>query len=203
MATKTTCPLTRKEFLANAEPLSVRIGRDGEYTAANPKLFSTQSVGYCLTGKVLVKVADCEVACQVGLNLTAVGSKDMPAEADLSCRFATGQYREDMSMADQLPSKAYFAKHAAAVQITIGTQTVLAQPKKFSSGKLGWYANGKVVRDVNGTMVTFQLGVSIVALGSDMVSDTGIPIASTTDAANVAAITEAVLAPVADEVPVA
>src|SRR5579863_4560890 len=102
MAKKTVCPLTRREFLTNADPLGVRIGAEGAWTHANPKLFGTGSVGYCLTGKVMVDVGDCSVAVQVGLNITCIGSKDLPEEADLKEKYTTGQYREDVSMADTL-----------------------------------------------------------------------------------------------------
>ena len=182
MATKTFCPLTRKEFLANAEPLGCRIGKDAGWTYANPKLFSTGSVGYCLTGKALIGVGDCEVAAQVSVNLIAVGSKDLAEEAGLEERFPTGQYREDISCADNLPSKDYFTKHASGIHIAIGTQLLAAYPKAFSSGKVGWYAGGKLSLAVKGTPVTFQVGINLVAIGSGELSQAGIPIDDTTPA---------------------
>ncbi len=180
MATKTLCPLTRQEFLTNATPQGIRIGSEGQWTYANPKAFSTGSVGFCLTGKALIDVGDCQVATQVSLNLTAVGSKDLPAEKDLCCNHTTGQYRDDISAADDLPSKDYFAKHAKPVHVTIGTQLLAAYPKRFASGKVGWYAGGKMHLSVNGTLVAFQLGVNLVAIGSDSLSEAGIPVKDTT-----------------------
>jgi len=180
MASKTVCPLTRKEFLANAEPLGCRVGAKGGWTYANPKLFSTNSVGYCLTGKALISVGDCQVATQVGINLIAVGSKDLASEAGLEERFPTGQYRDDISAADNLPSKDYFAKHAPRVHITIGTTLMAAYSREFKSGKVGWYASGKLSLSVNGTLVTFQVGINLVAIGSNGLSQVGIPIDDTT-----------------------
>jgi hypothetical protein len=180
MATKTACPMTRQEFLTNSTPLGCRIGTDGGWTYANPKVFSTNSVGYCLTGKALIAVGDCAVGTQVSLNLIAVGSKDLPAEKDLCCNHQTGQYREDISAADVLPSKDYFAQHAKPVQITVGNQVLNAYAKEFSSGNVGWYAGGKMHLTINGTPMTFQLSLSLTAIDSKSLSQKGIPVKDTT-----------------------
>lgn len=181
MANKT-CPLTRGEFLNNASPLGVRIGRDGTWTTANPKLFDTSSVGYCLTGKVLLPAstlhdAPVMLATQVSMNITAIGSKDLPPEPDAVCNHATSMVREDISACDLPRSKEAFLADAPAVTITLGTNTVTAVRRKFSSGKIGWYYGGKLELNINGTVVKFQVGANLVGIGTEQLSEAGIPIA--------------------------
>lgn len=73
---RTKCPVSREEFVAGAKPVTVDIG--GTKLAAAPKEFSTGSFGWYCNGKIVVEVGGVPVTCQVGLNVTAVGSK--PAE---------------------------------------------------------------------------------------------------------------------------
>jgi hypothetical protein len=75
---KTTCPISRKDFRAKAKPLSIVI--DGQNVGADVKEFSTGSFGWFLNGKVTVLVDGVPVKVQVGLNLTVVGSKELPAD---------------------------------------------------------------------------------------------------------------------------
>ena len=78
MAKKTTCPITRAEFRAGAKPLTVTIA--GAPLAAEGKEFSTGSLGWYLNGKTTVEVNGTPVAVQIGLNLTIVGSKELPRD---------------------------------------------------------------------------------------------------------------------------
>lgn len=73
---KTACPVTRPEFLANAKQVRVQIG--DQALTANPKEFSTGSLGWYVNGKVEIPVGDKYVTVQVGLNLTVVNSKELP-----------------------------------------------------------------------------------------------------------------------------
>lgn len=73
---KTACPVGRHDFAANAKPVTVVIA--GTTMAASPKEFRTGSLGWYLNGKVVIDVGGVPVTCQVGLNLTAVGSKELP-----------------------------------------------------------------------------------------------------------------------------
>ncbi len=73
---KSTCPVTRAEFLRDAQPVEVTIN-DIPMTA-EVKEFSTGSLGWYLNGKANVKVGDKSVSVQIGMNLTIVGSKDLP-----------------------------------------------------------------------------------------------------------------------------
>ncbi len=73
---KTACPVTREEFLRDAKPLSIKVG-DREFSAA-PRQFSTGSLGWNVNEKMTVEINGKQVTLQVGMNLTVVGSKDLP-----------------------------------------------------------------------------------------------------------------------------
>jgi hypothetical protein len=75
---KTTCPITRAEFAASAQAVTVKIG-DREYTA-QPKEFSTGSLGWNINDKVTIDIGGKPVTVQIGLNLTIVGSKELPKD---------------------------------------------------------------------------------------------------------------------------
>jgi hypothetical protein len=76
MAKKSTCPITRAQFRAGATPIKVVI--DGKEQEAMVKEFSTGSLGWYLNSKVNVTIDGVIVPVQVGLNLTIVGSKELP-----------------------------------------------------------------------------------------------------------------------------
>jgi hypothetical protein len=78
MAKKTTCPITRPDFRAKAKPVAVTIGNVP--LSAEVKEFSTGSLGWYLNGKTTVDVGGTPVAVQIGLNLTIVGSKELPRD---------------------------------------------------------------------------------------------------------------------------
>ena len=73
---KNPCPVTREQF-AKAVPLTVKIG-DTAVLVAAPKHFSTGSFGWYAGDKTVVVIDGVPVKVQVGLNLTVVGSKDLP-----------------------------------------------------------------------------------------------------------------------------
>jgi len=75
---KTTCPITREEFRNQAQAIEVSIG--GSPQLAEVKEFSTGSLGWYLNGKMPLKIGDKVVSVQIGLNLTIVGSKELPAD---------------------------------------------------------------------------------------------------------------------------
>ena len=75
-ATKTVCPISRQDFLAGAKPVTITI--NGQPLVAAPKEFSTGSLGWFLGDKVTVMVGDVPVKVQLGINLTIVGSKELP-----------------------------------------------------------------------------------------------------------------------------
>lgn len=75
---KTVCPITRPDFKAHARPIEVVI--NDQKMLAEVKEFSTGSLGWYLNGKASVKVGDKLVTVQIGMNLTIVGSKELPKE---------------------------------------------------------------------------------------------------------------------------
>ncbi len=79
MAAKTTCPVTRKEFKEQAKPVEVVI--DGNKLIAAAREFSTGSLGWNISNKMTIQIGDKPVTVQVGLNLTIVGSKELPKDA--------------------------------------------------------------------------------------------------------------------------
>jgi len=72
------CPISRDEFRAKAKAVSVTI--NGVPLTAEVKEFSTGSLGWYLNGKTTVEVDGKTVPVQIGLNLTIVGSKELPRD---------------------------------------------------------------------------------------------------------------------------
>ena len=68
-------PFTKKEFKDKA-PAMITVTIAGKSYDAERKEFSTGSVGYYLNGKVTLEIGGEPVSFQIGLNLTAVGSKE-------------------------------------------------------------------------------------------------------------------------------
>jgi hypothetical protein len=75
---KTTCPITRKQFQTGAKAVPVTIA--GTQLLAGPKEFSTGSLGWYLNGKTVIEIDGIAVTVQIGMNLTIVGSKELPKE---------------------------------------------------------------------------------------------------------------------------
>jgi hypothetical protein len=78
MAKKTTCPVSRAEFREKARPITVNI--NGVPLQADVKEFSTGSLGWYLNGKTTIEVGGKSVSVQIGMNLTVVGSKELPQD---------------------------------------------------------------------------------------------------------------------------
>jgi hypothetical protein len=62
--------------LSTAKAIPVVI--DGQTHTADVKKFSTGSVGWNVNGKVTLMVNGQPVRCQCSLNLTVIGSKELP-----------------------------------------------------------------------------------------------------------------------------
>jgi len=80
MAKKTTCPVSRSEFRTSAKPITVTIGNVP--LVAEVKEFSTGSLGWYLNGKTSIEIGGTPVSVQIGMNLTIVGSKELPKDAE-------------------------------------------------------------------------------------------------------------------------
>lgn len=76
-AVKKPCPINRNQFRAGAKSIKVTI--DGTDYIAEPKEFSTGSLGYYVNGKQNVTINGVRCQAQVGINLTLTGSKEIPA----------------------------------------------------------------------------------------------------------------------------
>lgn len=75
---KTSCPITRKQFQDGAKAVKVVI--NDVPLIAEVKEFSTGSLGWYLNGKTTIDVDGTPVSVQIGMNLTIVGSKELPKE---------------------------------------------------------------------------------------------------------------------------
>jgi hypothetical protein len=76
VATQSDCSITRDLFREKATPLPVVI--NGVPLLAEVKEFSTGSLGWYCGGKLALTIDGKPVKVQVGLNLTIVGSKEIP-----------------------------------------------------------------------------------------------------------------------------
>jgi hypothetical protein len=79
MAKKTICPINRADFRGKAKPITVTIGE--QKLVADVKEFSTGSLGWYLNGKTIIEIDGVPVSVQIGMNLTIVGSKELPQDA--------------------------------------------------------------------------------------------------------------------------
>lgn len=76
---KTTCPVTRAQFVEKATALRITIG--SQEMLAEVKEFSTGSFGWYLNGKTVIEIDGKAVSVQIGMNLTVVGSKEAGKQA--------------------------------------------------------------------------------------------------------------------------
>lgn len=73
---KTSCSITRAEFHQHAKAVPIKIGE--ALLLADVKEFSTGSLGWYLNGKTTIEIGGKPVTVQIGMNLTIVGSKELP-----------------------------------------------------------------------------------------------------------------------------
>ena len=78
MGKKSICPLTRADFRDKAKPMTVVI--NNVPLQAEVKEFSTGSLGWYLNGKMSIDVDGKLVSVQIGMNLTIIGSKELPQD---------------------------------------------------------------------------------------------------------------------------
>ena len=63
-------------------------------------------------------------------------------------------------------TQAQFVAQAKPLKITINGQDMLAEVKAFSTGSFGWYLNGKTAIEVDGKVVSVQIGMNMTIVGS-------------------------------------
>jgi hypothetical protein len=73
---KTECPVSRTQFIDHATPIKATIGNST--LALEPRQFSTNSLGWFSNEKITVEVNGVPVKVQCNVNLTVIGSKDLP-----------------------------------------------------------------------------------------------------------------------------
>ncbi len=78
-APKASIGITREQFRTAAKPVQVVI--NGKEFEVPRKEFSTGSLGWYLNDKMDVEIDGVKVKVQIGMNLTIVGSKDLPQDA--------------------------------------------------------------------------------------------------------------------------
>ena len=76
---KRTCPITRDQFSTKAKDRTASI--DGQAFVAAVKEFSTGSLGWYASTKMTFLVDGVPTDCQVGLQITLIGSKELPKTA--------------------------------------------------------------------------------------------------------------------------
>jgi hypothetical protein len=62
--------------------------------------------------------------------------------------------------------KQFREKAAKALKVEIDDTPLTAPLKEFSTGSLGWYANGRITVNVDGVPVTVQVGLNLTIVGS-------------------------------------
>jgi hypothetical protein len=65
-----------------------------------------------------------------------------------------------------MSTKTEFMSAAQPFEIQIGEQKVLVEPKKFSTGSVGFFSNAKLTMTVGGKLVKLQANVTLTAIGS-------------------------------------
>jgi len=80
MSRKSTCPISRDQFRAKAKPVAITVGEVP--MVAPTKEFATGSLGWYLNGKTVIDIDGTPVTVQLGLSLTIVGSKELPADPE-------------------------------------------------------------------------------------------------------------------------
>lgn len=64
-------------------------------------------------------------------------------------------------------TKDQFRKGAKPVPIVFdGGATLVAAPKEFATGSLGWYAGEKITMSIDGVAVRVQVGINMTIIGS-------------------------------------
>jgi len=66
--------VSREQFWSGAKSLKIELNQIP--MTAEPKEFSTGSLGWYLNGKTTITIGETPVPVQIGMNVTVIGSKD-------------------------------------------------------------------------------------------------------------------------------
>ena len=61
---------------------------------------------------------------------------------------------------------AEFMRDAAPLEIELFGNTLIGEPRTFTSGNRGWYLGGKIEVEIGGKTVWMSAGLNLVAVGS-------------------------------------
>lgn len=101
MPAKTTCPVSLQQFREKARPVEVVV--NGTPLVASVKEFKTGSLGWYLNGKMTIQIGDVPVAVQIGMNLTILGSKDVPKDSAPAAASAPAATDEPEAVGESAP----------------------------------------------------------------------------------------------------
>ncbi len=63
-------------------------------------------------------------------------------------------------------TKEQFGQFAKTLRVLIDETAIFAVPKRFSTGSVGWNANGKTQIVVNGEPLEIQIGINLTVIGT-------------------------------------
>ena len=72
----------------------------------------------------------------------------------------------DQSAIRNQMTKSTFTTTAQPIAVTVAGQSLVATPKQFSTGSVGFYVNGKVPVRIGDQTVMLQISGSFAAIGS-------------------------------------
>jgi hypothetical protein len=63
-------------------------------------------------------------------------------------------------------SRQQFEEHATPLKVTLGSGSMMLEPRSFSTGSLGWFNNEKLTIEIDGVPVKVQCNVNFTVVGS-------------------------------------
>jgi len=131
-----------KNDVLGTKPLN--LGKVIGSAVLEPKTFSSGKVGFYSQGAIQIKCGETSYKFQLGLNFTAI--------------------ENGKQTLDDATKQAILAANPMVAETILKGRTGIA--REFSTGSVGFHHGDKVQLEVNGTLVTFQLGVLLTAHGS-------------------------------------
>jgi hypothetical protein len=62
--------------------------------------------------------------------------------------------------------RAEYRSKAKPIKVEINGVPMMAEVKEFSTGSFGWYLSGKTTIDIDGKLVSVQVGANLTIIGS-------------------------------------
>merc|ERR1712113_802624 len=148
----------------------------GKKILLKPRINKGGSVGYHSSNHHIMKMKqNKKVSVMMSLNATVVGSKkwDEGKQSDKESEDESEDDDIQQNKSSKTPSKekgdtmtkAEFLSLAKAVKCTLFGKTIkdLLQPKKFSTGSVGWsYSGKKFIKNIDGNDLTLQTSINLI-----------------------------------------